>query len=102
MKRIVSPKRLREYALRHRDAAAALDRWEKTVTLAQWRTPADVKQTFNEVDPVIVGSGRTVYVFNITRAHRLIAAIHFNTGMVYVLRLMTHKEYDRHRWRTEL
>jgi mRNA interferase HigB len=44
-----------------------------------------------------------VYVFNIERnRHRLIAAIHFNTETVYVLRIMTHKEYDRDRWKDEL
>jgi len=32
----------------------------------------------------------------------LIAAIHFNTGVVYVLRLLTHEEYDLDRWKNEL
>lgn len=102
MRRIISPRRLREYAVEHPDAQTALDRWERIVNDAEWETPAEVKQTFNNVDPVIVASGRTIHVFNITGAHRLIAAIHFNTGMVYVLRVMTHKEYDRDRWKDEL
>jgi mRNA-degrading endonuclease HigB of HigAB toxin-antitoxin module len=32
----------------------------------------------------------------------LIAAIHFNMQTVYVLRIMTHREYDRGRWKEEL
>jgi hypothetical protein len=53
--------------------------------------------------PVTVASGRTLYVFNIQRnRHRLIAAIHFNTQTVYVLQIMTHREYDRSRWEDEL
>ncbi|HEY7087288.1 MAG TPA: type II toxin-antitoxin system HigB family toxin [Tepidisphaeraceae bacterium] len=102
MRRIVSPRRLREFAAEHPQAERALDHWERLVNLVNWRTPADVKQTFNSVDPVTVKSGRTVYVFNITRAYRLVAAIHFNSGMIYVLRIMTHKEYDRSRWKDEL
>lgn len=103
MKRIVTFKRLRDYAAAYPEAGPSLDRWERTVREAQWRTPADLKRSFNNVDPVQVKSGRTVYVFNIQRnEHRLIAAIHFNTGMVYVLRIMTHKEYDRERWKDEL
>ena len=62
-----------------------------------------LKTSFNDVDPVTVNSGRTVYVFNIEHnRHRLIAAIHFNTQTVYVLRIMTHREYDRERWKDEL
>jgi mRNA interferase HigB len=42
-------------------------------------------------------------VFNIEHnRHRLIAAIHFNTQTVYVLRIMTHQEYSRNRWKEEL
>lgn len=70
---------------------------------ANWHSPTDLKATFAYVDPVTVASGRTVYVFNIqSNAHRLIAAIHFNTQMIYVLGLMTHREYDRQTWKDEL
>lgn len=103
MRRIVTQKRLREYAEQYPRAMASLLHWEKTVLAALWGNPADLKQTFNNVDAVKVASGNTVYVFNIERdAHRLVAAIHFNTGMVFVLRLMTHREYDRGHWKAEL
>lgn len=103
MRRIITQRRLREYARAYPQAKASLTTWQMRVMEARWATPADVRQTFNDADPVTVGSGNTVYVFNIQRnEHRLIAAIHFNTGMVYVLRIMTHKEYDRGRWKDEL
>lgn len=77
--------------------------WLETVRRAEWQNPAQLKASFNEVDPVTVDSGRTVYVFNIERnRHRLIAAIHFNTQTVYVLRIITHKEYERNHWKQEL
>ena len=103
IKRIITQKRLREYARNYPPAKASLLHWEKTVLAAVWTSPSDLKQSFNDVDPVKVGSGNTVYVFNIARnAHRLIAAIHFNTEMVFVLRIMTHREYDRGHWKEEL
>jgi mRNA interferase HigB len=103
MKRIVSPKRVKEYAARFPSAKPSLLTWLRTVRSAEWKNPADVKVTFNDVDPVTVISGRTVYVFNIEHnRHRLIAAIHFNTQTVYVLRIMSHKEYSRNRWKEEL
>jgi mRNA interferase HigB len=77
--------------------------WLNCVRAARWTSPAELKAVFNEVDPAVVESGRTVYVFNIERnRHRLIAAIHFNTQKVYVLRILTHAEYDRGRWKVEL
>lgn len=103
MKRIVSPRRIREYAARFPTAKPSLIRWLETVRRAEWKSPVELKASFSDVDPVTVDSGRTVYVFNIEHnRHRLIAAIHFNTQTVYILRIMTHHEYDRNRWKYEL
>lgn len=99
---IVNQKRLRDYAGKHPEAQAALDEFERIIRAAKLRTPVDLKQTFNSVDPVKVVSGRTLYVFNIGRAHRLIAAIDFKTAILDVLRIMTHAEYDRDRWKEQL
>jgi mRNA interferase HigB len=42
-------------------------------------------------------------VFNICgNAYRLICAIHYNTGKVFLLRFLTHAEYDKDRWKDEL
>jgi mRNA interferase HigB len=103
MRRVVSPKRIKDYWGRYPAAKQALLRWLKVVQHAQWKNPGDLKNTFNDVDPVKVASGRTVYIFNIERnRHRLIAAIHFNTQTIYILRIMPHGEYDLNRWKGEL
>lgn len=48
-------------------------------------------------------SGRTVVVFDIAgNRFRMIAAIHFNTAVVFALRFMTHAEYDKNKWKDEL
>jgi mRNA interferase HigB len=52
---------------------------------------------------VTVSSGRSVTVFNIRgNDYRLVAAIHYNTQRVYALRVLTHAEYDRDRWKDQL
>jgi mRNA interferase HigB len=103
MKRVISPKRIKDHAARFPTAKPSLMHWLDTVRRAEWKHPADLKATFRDVDPVTVDSDRTVYVFNIEHnRHRLIAAIHFNTQTIYVLRITTHKEYDRNRWKDEL
>lgn len=77
--------------------------WLRTIRRGEWKNASDLKATFNDVDGVTVYSGRIVFVFNIEHnRHRLIAAIHFNTQTVYVLRIMPHREYDRNRWKDEL
>jgi mRNA interferase HigB len=99
MKRVVSPKRIKEYWARFPTSKPSLIRGLETVRRADWTNPTDVKATFNDVDLVTVDSGRIVYVFNIEHnRHRPIAAVHFNTQSVYILRIMTHKQYDRNRW----
>jgi len=103
MKRIVSPRRVTEYCERFPTAKPSLTHWLETIRCAEWQNLSELKASFNDVDPVTVDSGRTVYVFNIEHnRHRLIAAIHFNTQIVYVLQIMTHKEYRRNRWKDEL
>jgi mRNA interferase HigB len=40
-------------------------------------------------------------VFNIGgNKYRLITAVHFNRGKVYVRHVLTHQEYDRGTWKT--
>ena len=103
MKRVVSPKRVKDYAVRFPTARPSLMHWLETVRRSEWTSPAELKDTLCDVDVVTVDSDRTVYVFNIEHnRHRLIAAIHFNTQTVYILRIMSHKEYDRNRWKREL
>ena len=101
--RVISRKKLREYGAAYPEAQTSLDHWEHTTRHAEWSTPADVRLTFNSVDTATVSSGTTVYIFNIQRnEHRLIAAIHFNTSIVYVLETMTHRDYTRRHWKGQL
>jgi len=60
------------------------------------------------LDVVKVSSSTSVGVFDIMNNRwRLIVAIHFSAraalrGRVYVLRILTHKEYDKNIWKKEL
>jgi mRNA interferase HigB len=99
--RIVKPSTVRAFERRH--AAAALERWLDIADAANWRTLHDVRRSFRSADEVRVASGRTVVIFNIAgNRYRLITAIHYNRRKVFVLRFMTHAEYDKERWKDEL
>lgn len=83
--------------------------WLAKTKQAGWLTPADAKLTFGKnVDFVQSARGSDLAVFNIHGNHyRLIAAVHYipqrpQRGRVYVLRILTHEEYDKNRWKEEL
>ena len=70
---------------------------------ADWSNFVDVRQMFVHADPVVVKSGNTATVFNIRgNRYRLITAIHYNTGKVYILRFLSHADYDKDKWKAEL
>lgn len=101
--RVIARRTLRRYWETNPDAAASLQAWHELTIAAAWSGPAEVRSTFNSVDYVKVSSGRTLLIFNIARnRHRLIADANYETGIVYVLRVMAHQEYDRVKWKKDL
>jgi mRNA interferase HigB len=103
MVRIIKPTTVRQFALRHADAASGLEHWLDVAQVAQWQKLHDVRRSFRSADEVRVVSGRTVVIFNIGgNKFRLISAIHYNLQKVFVLRFMTHAEYSKNRWQDDL
>jgi mRNA interferase HigB len=101
--RIITRKRLREFAQRYPGAAEPLQKWHDLVREAEWQSLQDVRRVYPHADAVTVASGNTVTVFNIGgNKYRLIAAIHYNTQRVYVLRLLTHADYSKDFWKDDL
>ena len=77
----------------HPAARPGLAWWLETMQRGTWRNLVEMRRTFPAADPVKVASGRQVIVFNIAgKAFRLIAAVHFNTGLAYALAFMSHAE----------
>ena len=76
----------------HRAVKAALDAWFHEVRQAEWKEPADVKRCYGNAS--IVGADRVV--FNIKGNHyRLIAAIDYRRGIVFIKWLGSHTDYDK-------
>ena len=95
--RIISKRRLREFWEQHTDAEQPLLHWYRTTRRAQWRHLAEARRDFRHADPV----GACV-VFNVGgNKFRLITAIKYTRRTVYVLKVMTHKQYDTEDWRNE-
>ena len=100
--RIIKDSRLREYAKNHSRAASSIHRWRSAVRLAAWKTFTDVKCSFRSADQITLPNKRKMVVFNIGGgAFRLIAAIHYNRGIVYIRKFLTHAEYSKEDWKND-
>ncbi|MBI2586420.1 MAG: type II toxin-antitoxin system HigB family toxin [Rhodospirillales bacterium] len=96
--RIIARRTLREFAeslAGHRDrpaVKAALDAWFQEVRRARWRNSADIKRSYATAS--IVSAERVV--FNVKgNAYRLVVAVDFEKGIVWIKWIGTHKDYDR-------
>ena len=100
---VIKPSRIRAFAQKHARAAACLAIWLKKAQAAEWDSFQEVRATFNSVDQVLVKSGKSALIFNIGGNNfRLICAVHYDRQNLYVLRFLTHTEYDRNDWKKEL
>lgn len=83
---------LNDFVQTHAQSAKALNKWLTEVESAQWKSHAELKQTFPSVD--YVKNGR--YVFNIGGNNYRIVAVVIFVGDVMNIRLVgTHAEHDK-------
>jgi mRNA interferase HigB len=93
--RVLSRRRLREFWEQHSDARTPLDAWHKRAEKADWRTFAELKADYSTAD--LVGP---YVVINIGgNKYRLILEIFFESGVILVRHVLTHKEYDLGLWK---
>jgi len=89
---VVGRHELSAFAKAHADARRSCESWLALTTAASWRRPHDVMAAFPRAS--IVRDG--IVVFDIRgNDYRLAARIDFSRGIVRVLRVGTHAEYDR-------
>jgi mRNA interferase HigB len=100
--RIITLKRLLLAAARHSALRPKIIFWHSVAKAAKWKNFADARASMRHADQITVKSGRTVTVFNLGDAYRLITAIHYNRERIYVLRVLTHADYDKEGWKDTL
>ena len=99
--RIISKARLRKFweSPNNEDSEEPLRAWYTHVgnSTVAWRSWGDVKAEFGNASHV----GNCV-VFNIGgNKYRLVTRILYVSQKVFVLKVMTHKEYDQDQWKKE-
>ena len=92
---VITRKRLTDFAEKHPECESALAGWYQIVKAADFSSFVELRRTFPSADQV----GKLT-VFNIGgNKARLIAAVHYNRGKIFIRHVLTHKEYDRGKWR---
>ncbi|MBN9086445.1 MAG: type II toxin-antitoxin system HigB family toxin [Reyranella sp.] len=96
--RIIARRTLRRFVesrAGHKDRPAlkaALDAWFTEVRTAQWTSTADIKRLYASAS--IVSADRVV--FNVKgNDYRLVVAVDFEKGIVWIKWIGTHRDYDR-------
>ena len=97
--RVISKARLRAFweELGHEVAEGPLRAWHTHVSnkTVSWKSWGDVKAEFGTASPV----GNCV-VFNIGgNKYRLVTRILYPSQKVFILKVMTHAEYDEDKWK---
>ncbi len=94
---ILGKDKLEEFWKRFRDAENALKTWIQVVDAANWQNFVELKMTYPKAD--LVGD---CTVFNIRgNNYRLIAIVHYSAQLISVLYVLTHKEYDKNKWKKD-
>ena len=90
--RIIAIRTLREFWQRHPQAEVSLRAWYAEVSNADWKTPAHIKAA--QRDASFLANNRAV--FNFKGNHfRLVVAVRYTQGLMFVRFVGTHAEYDR-------
>lgn len=87
---------IEDYIKIHPSSKSAFQYWLDSLKLADWRSPLDIKETFNTAD--ILGKGCDRVVFDIGgNNHRVICQYHFGSTEVhlYICWIGTHAAYDK-------
>ncbi len=87
--RIIAKTRLFALAEQHGDRVEQVRTWHNTVKKARWRNLSDVRQAYRHAD--VVGDKT---VFNIKgNDYRLIVAIRYDTGIIYIKDLLIYQGF---------
>jgi mRNA interferase HigB len=82
-----------EFYRKHPDAKIPLEVWHEEVEFKKWKSPHQLKKDFGGNVSILKNSRA---VFNIKgNNYRLVAAINYEQGWLFIKFIGTHEKYDR-------
>lgn len=98
--RVISRQKIIEFTEFHGSSLGALDSWYRIIKRNNFSSFQDLRSTFPSADRIVLENGSNLTVFNIAGNNlRLIAAIHYQSQILYIRHILTHAEYDKNRWK---
>lgn len=92
---VLGKNKIEEFSKTHVRAKKSLDKWLQVAMACKAKHPIELKKTFNSVDPV---PPQTVFDVG-GNNYRIITRIDYKNGVILVTHVLTHREYDKNRWR---
>lgn len=90
--RVIALRTLRAFWEAHPDAREPLQAWYHDALQATWADPADVKARYRNAS--ILAGNRLVFNVKGNR-YRVVVAVHYDKGIVFIRFVGTHREYDQ-------
>lgn len=89
--KIIGKQILNDFKKQHADSRTQIESWEAEVEEDKWNSPVDLKQRYPKASIL-----KDKYVvFNICgNKYRLLVQVAYNTSIVLIKKIGTHKEYD--------
>ncbi|MDP2793279.1 MAG: type II toxin-antitoxin system HigB family toxin [Sulfurisoma sp.] len=90
--RIIALSTLRAFWELHTDSETPLRSWHALASRAAWKSPAEIKDAYRNAS--FTANNRVV--FNIKgNDYRLVVAVRYDRGLMYVRFIGTHRRYDK-------
>lgn len=90
--RIIALSTLRAFWEKYPDAETPLRAWYALASRTTWKTPADIKVAYRNAS----FTAHSRVVFNIKgNDYRLVVAVRYEQGLMYVRFVGTHRQYDK-------
>ena len=93
--RLLGRDQIESFSRKHPDSTSGLKSWAQAIESNSFQHFVELKKTFGTADQV-----KPHTVFNIAgNKYRIIALVHYQLQSVAVEEVLTHRDYDRGRWR---
>ncbi len=97
---IVGQDVLRNMSRRNPSLRKWLTVWVATVEQRRWHSLGEVRIDYPSADGIKLKSMLVVTVFNVKgNEYRLLTSIDFDAGLIEILDVLTHAEYDKNSWK---
>jgi mRNA interferase HigB len=95
--------RLKIFADKNPQSRPSIESMITKMRSANWTNLEELRGIYPHADEAMVKSGRKVTILNVGGNNwRAVVAFHYNRQIVFILKIMTHAEYSKGKWKQVL